>query len=123
MQSGKEVLSLRVLVCGSRHYKDSEKVHFFIKRMGISLLIVGGCRGADWLAVQAAQVYGIPFVEYPADWGRYGRAAGPIRNEKMLREGRPEFVLAFHENIRESRGTLDMLSRARRADIPFEVIS
>jgi hypothetical protein len=62
-------------------------------------------------------------MEYPAQWHKYGRAAGPIRNQQMLAEGKPDLVLAFHDDIDGSRGTKDMVNRARRAGVKVEVIS
>lgn len=69
------------------------------------------------------------FVEhesYPADWGKYGRAAGPIRNKQMLDEGEPDLVVAFSE-IRTtgllSTGTQNMVDLAKKAGVPVWVIS
>lgn len=60
---------------------------------------------------------------FPADWKRYGKAAGPIRNQQMIDEGKPDLVLAFHENINESRGTKDMVARARGIGIKVIIIT
>ena len=46
---------------------------------------------------------------FPAQWSKYGRAAGPLRNTQMLSEGNPDIVLAFHDNIKRSRGTRNMI--------------
>ncbi len=83
--------------------------------------VVITCRGADFLAVKAARACGIPYVEFPAEWERFGKSAGPIRNQKMLDEGKPDLVIAFHEDLEKSRGTKDMISRAFRKGIPFKV--
>jgi hypothetical protein len=56
-----------------------------------------------------------------AQWGRYGRAAGPRRNAQMLSEGRPDRVVAFHDHLSASVGTAHMLELARRAGLPSEV--
>jgi hypothetical protein len=61
---------------------------------------------------------GLWLVVHAADWSRHGRAAGPIRNAAMLAR-RPERVLAFPGP--ESRGTWDLVRRARRLGIPVEV--
>jgi hypothetical protein len=37
--------------------------------------------------------------EFPADWETHAKAAGPIRNRRMLEEGKPELVLAFKNGI------------------------
>jgi len=55
---------------------------------------------------------GIDVKEYQAEWAKYGIAAGPIRNKKMLVEGKPDIVLAFHNNITMSKGTKNMIKVA-----------
>ena len=74
------------------------------------------------MAGNAAEALGIAVESYPAQWHRYGRAAGPIRNLQMLVEGKPDAVLAFNNCIEKSRGTKDMVARATEAGIPTEVI-
>jgi hypothetical protein len=63
---------------------------------------------------------GIPVQPVPADWTTYGRAAGPIRNQRMLNEYHPNLVLAFPDP--ESRGTWDMVRRAEKANVEVRVI-
>ena len=79
-----------------------------------SVVIHGGARGADISADVCALAFGIDVEVYPADWAKHGKAAGPIRNAQMLREGRPDAVLAFPGG----RGTADMVRRAKRAGVP-----
>jgi hypothetical protein len=79
------------------------------------MIIEGEARGADRLARMAAEAHGYTVERYPADWSAYHRAAGPIRNRQMLREGRPHLILAFHDHIAESKGTADMIEQAMRA--------
>jgi hypothetical protein len=76
-------------------------------------LIAGGARGADTLAYEWAQARGIPAVVYKADWAKLGRAAGPIRNQRMLGEGNPNLVIAFPGG----RGTANMVRLAREAGV------
>ena len=60
---------------------------------------------------------------YPADWQRHGRAAGMRRNTRMLRQGRPERVIACTDDLTASHGTADMVRRAHAAGIPVLVVS
>lgn len=69
---------------------------------------------ANWL--------GLTIEAYGADWDTHGKAAGPIRNQRMLDEGQPEIVFAFTDDLAASRGTADMVRRARAADLPVYVI-
>lgn len=54
---------------------------------------------------------------YPADWS-IGRAAGPIRNKRMIVEGKPDLVVAFHDSLETSRRTRNMINQAISAGIP-----
>ena len=36
----------------------------------------------------------------------------------MLDEGKPDTVVYFHDNIERSKGTKDMVSRAKKAGLP-----
>ena len=111
-----------VLVCGSRDYTDYAKVYQCLKSLDVSLVIAGGCRGADALAIRAAKACGYPFREFPADWQKFGKAAGPIRNQRMLDEGKPDLVVAFHEDLENSKGTKDMIRRAKSQGVPVRLI-
>ena len=53
----------------------------------------------------------------------HGKAAGPIRNREMLRDGGPEMVAAFHTDLSQSKGTLDMVRIARSAGVPVKVFN
>jgi SLOG family YspA-like protein len=119
---------LRLLVCGSRDWTDADLLADVVDRLvaehgrvGV-VLIEGGARGADRLAGELARARGWQLETYPADWQRHGRAAGLRRNARMLHEGRPERVLAFTDDLTSSRGTADMVRRARAAGLPVLVV-
>lgn len=115
---------MRVLVCGSRNWADRATILRELSRFPQGTTVIeGGCRGADRLAAEIARELGFKVVEFRAEWQRYGRAAGPIRNRRMLDEGRPDLVLAFHAAIKKSRGTADMIRQARRAGVSVRVIT
>jgi hypothetical protein len=114
---------MKVLACGSRYYSNYQRILSVIKSLDIDLLIAGGCRGADTLAVLAARQCGIRFIEYPADWQRFGKSAGPRRNQQMLDMEKPGLLLVFHEDLARSKGSRDMLHRAIKADIPYRIFT
>ena len=64
---------------------------------------------------------GVPVEVYPADWTRYGKPAGPIRNRQMLNEGKPDMVIAFHDDLSVSVGTKDMVDIANAAGLPVRL--
>jgi hypothetical protein len=105
------------LITGDRNWTDKRLIQEWLKRLDITAVIEGGARGADALAGQSASELGIEVAEVPADWDKHGRAAGPIRNAEMLKLN-PDIVLAFHGNLRESKGTKDMVRRANKAGVP-----
>lgn len=139
---------MRVLVCGSRTFNDravvstvldglwqSAEVSYMVVDMAGMTLIEGGATGADALASEWAQNSPMhshnerpddpPFqhLQFHADWQQHGRAAGPIRNQQMLEEGEPDEVWAFVDKpLSESRGTADMVRRAKAAGIPTYVV-
>jgi hypothetical protein len=122
---------LRLLVCGSRTWTDGVLLAHAVEqvvaehgqgRAGV-VLIEGDARGADRLAGALARARGWELEVYPADWQRHGRTAGPRRNARMLREGRPERVIAFTDDLAGSRGTADMVRRAQGAGLLVLVVS
>jgi hypothetical protein len=78
------------------------------------VIITGGAKGVDSAAREWCIINGVKHQEYAADWALYGGAAGPIRNKRMLKEGKPDMVLAFSGG----RGTADMVEQARQAKVP-----
>jgi hypothetical protein len=109
---------MKILVTGDREFACFATVklayHYVEHTYGpIKTVVHGAARGADQLAGMVALDRNIGVVPMPAQWNRYGKGAGPIRNQRML-DDHPDIkvVLAFHENLKTSKGTKDMLSRA-----------
>lgn len=104
--------SYRVIVCGGREYRDSGHVWNVLGEIdetdGIAAIAHGGAPGADSEAGEWAKQNRKPVTVYRADWKRWGKAAGPTRNQKMLDEFKPDAVVAFPGG----RGTADMVRRA-----------
>jgi hypothetical protein len=114
---------MRILVCGDRNWTDYEMVLSALVELRPTVVIEGGARGADACAKLAAGLLGIDTLSFPADWKTLGKAAGPIRNQRMLDVGKPDLVVAFHDDLGRSKGTNDMLARAERANIPTRLIN
>jgi hypothetical protein len=74
------------------------------------------------MARKLAERIGWDVIKVPADWTKYGKAAGPIRNQEML-DMDPDLVLAFHSDLDNSKGTKDMVARARKKGVKVIVIS
>lgn len=112
----------KIIICGDRNWSDYESMLNFIKSLDkTSIIIQGGCRGADLLAKQAADECGLSCWTVNANWKTYGKAAGPKRNSEML-DCCPDFVVAFHSDIENSKGTKNMVEQARKKQIPVKII-
>jgi len=112
---------LRILVTGGRNYRDVATIRFW---MGVAFgkygelgqdvtLVHGGASGADSVAAHLASGLGWRVEPHFADWPTHGNAAGPIRNEQMVRKG-AHVCVAFPGG----RGTADCRDRAAAAGIP-----
>ena len=118
---------MRLLVCGGRNYADWDFLHTFLDRLEVlggircgnavygpvHVLINGGAKGADTLAVRWAEERGIKVETYTAQWSKYGDRAGPIRNIEMIRDGKPSMVVCFPGG----NGTAHMKEIAMRANV------
>ncbi len=113
-----------VIFCGDRNWTDRIAIRNQLLRQNKeSIIVEGGANGADTIAKEEAEKLGYTVKEYPADWNQYGPAGGPIRNQKMIKCEKPDMVIAFHNNLKASKGTLDMLTRARKAGIKAYLVS
>jgi predicted Rossmann-fold nucleotide-binding protein len=109
---------MRVLVCGGRDYKNRGQVFAALDRLmakhGALTIIEGGAVGADtfageWICMQRS----CQLVTEHATWEKYGKPAGPIRNQKMIDDHKPNLVIAFPGG----RGTADMVFKAQGAGV------
>ena len=107
----------RVLVCGGRDYHEIERFNRIMDaahaKEPFSVVIHGAYRGADMLARGWALSRQVEQLAFPADWKKYGESAGPLRNQRMIREGKPDIVVAFPGGA----GTADCIRQAEDNDI------
>lgn len=118
---------MRVLVCGGRDFSNWELLCNTLDNLydfdtdPYMTVISGGAKGADTLAEvwvrhsrTAEEDTQYIFSEvYLANWDKHGNSAGPIRNQQMLDEGRPDLVIAFPGG----KGTADMIRRSKKAGV------
>ena len=125
---------MKVLITGDRHYDEVEPILWILYGLTYHdkqlTLVEGEAKGADSLSREVAYHLNATFPElaiqvkkYPADWKRYGRAAGPIRNRQQFDEERPDVVIGFHNNIDSSSGTKDMLDYAKAQGATVYLVS
>lgn len=110
---------MKVLVCGGRDYSNwaygwlrLDQLHMEHDHK-IELVINGGASGADAMSSQWARERRIQWCEFPANFDRLGKPAGPIRNEIMVRIMQPDLVVAFPGGT----GTANCVSYANRYKI------
>jgi hypothetical protein len=128
----------RIVVTGGRNFSDRAKVYRVmdaaVERLGLSTLIEGEAGGLDTLAKEWAIDRGVPFEPYPAKWDEvdvpgaviryrngkpYNAAAGGLRNQQMIDDGKPDKAIAFPGGT----GTADMTKRLKAAGIQPYVIT
>lgn len=91
----------------------------------ITEVIYGGANGVDSMAKRWAAENGIPFKLFAADWVKYGKAAGPIRNKVMAQNGECLLALQYDEDIvkagKRGQGTKNMIETASAAGLRMHI--
>lgn len=121
---------VKVIVAGSRTANNFELVEkslmmYFkehkLHRADVEI-ISGTARGADQLGEQFANKYGLKLTKFPADWDKYGKSAGYIRNEEMAKYANENGILfAFWDG--KSKGTNHMINLAKKYSLTVIIIS
>jgi hypothetical protein len=106
----------RIAVVGSRHFGALERVRALGRSLGQiqsqrTIVVSGGAKGVDEVAIQEAKRLKLLTEVIPADWKKYGLAAGPIRNTELV--ARVDRVCVFWDG--QSRGTKDVMEKALAA--------
>lgn len=114
---------MKILVCGSRTFNNygllEEILDDYIENeyygdMDKNIIISGGANGADKLAEEYADYNEITKIIHLAEWDKYGKKAGHLRNQKMIDE-KPDLVIAFWDG--QSKGTADTIQKAKQNKI------
>ena len=110
---------MKIVIAGSRSITDYVALRRAIAQSDFSIgeVVCGTARGVDTLGELWAAEHNVPVRKFPANWGRFGRAAGMYRNAEMAEYGDGGLILWDGE----SRGTLDMIDKLRRLGKPVEV--
>ena len=118
----------RYIVAGGVHFEDYETLKTTLDDLFKEIpkdeleVVSGHAKGADSLGERYAEEKGIRCTVFPADWKKYGRAAGPIRNKQMLEYATEQEagLIAFWNG--ESKGTKNMISIAEKAGIEVKIV-
>lgn len=115
---------LRILVCGGRHFADydllEKTINDIVFESGCSdiEIVSGHCVGADRLGELYAEKYNVPVKIFPAEWKKYGKHAGPIRNKQMV-----DYISGFENKAvvafvsANTKGTRNTIALAGKANI------
>jgi hypothetical protein len=113
----------RICVNGSRSFNDYKKLEIKLNSLTAKLngnftFNLGAAKGADTLAQQYAEYYHIPYILFPALWDLEGKAAGILRNKRMLNES--DVLISFWDY--NSPGTKHAIEYAKHIGIGVCVI-
>ncbi|MBQ7912188.1 MAG: DUF2493 domain-containing protein [Clostridia bacterium] len=117
----------KILVCGGRHFESyillkvvlGKLIEKFYIDISKSELVSGHCQGADMLGEKYAEEYGVSVKRFPADWEKYKRKAGPIRNKQMI-----DYISGFENKLvvafttADTVGTRNTIKLAQKNNIP-----
>ena len=112
----------RLVVAGSRDFDDytllaAELDKLLAGKTNITI-VSGTARGADRLGERYAAEHNLQIERFPAEWEKYHKGAGPIRNAKMVQSA--DAVIVFWDS--ESSGTKNIIECARKEDISYRIV-
>lgn len=112
----------RVIIAGGRDFDDYDLVVSTMDKLLQNItepitIVCGMARGADTLGERYAISKGYEVARFPADWGKFGKAAGYKRNEQMAQNA--DALVAFWDG--SSRGTKHMIDLAHKYNLRVRV--
>ena len=111
----------RVIVCGSRRWRDRDKITNRLADLPSDTTVVhGGAGGADSIAGQEAEKLGLLVEIHKPDYGLHPHIGAPLKRNTKMAELGADLCIAFW--VGSSSGTAHMISEARRCGIPVEII-
>jgi len=115
--------SVVLAIVGSRSYNNYNHFSIHLKhyletyKLKIDRIVSGGANGIDTLAQKYATEHKIPITIHYADWARWGRSAGPMRNQLIINDA--THLVAFPDS--KSIGTWDSVNKAKKKHIPIKI--
>lgn len=109
---------MKIIIAGSRSITSPKIIREAIIQSKwqneITEVVSGGARGVDKLGEMWAIQNNIPIKRFPANWKKYGKKAGSIRNKEMAEYG-DRLIAIWNGN---STGTIDMVQQMKIAEKP-----
>lgn len=111
---------MKIAIVGSREFRKLHLVAEYVDTLPLDTVVVsGGAVGVDKEAERAARARGLAVQIFPADWPRFGKRAGMLRNAEIV--AACDSMVAFWDG--KSSGTKDSIARARKIGKPCTVIT
>ena len=117
---------LKIVIAGCRYYNNyneaKEYIDFCIreiKKNNTIVILSGGCKGADAIGERYAIENGYEIRKFVANWDKYGKAAGPIRNEQMAIEA--DYIICFWDY--KSRGTKSTINLCKKYNVNCKIVN
>ena len=112
----------KVIIAGTRTFNNypllRKKLDEFLADRTCVEIVSGGASGADSLGEKYALEKGFPLRRFVADWDRFSRAAGPIRNALMAEDA--DALVVFWDGSR--RGTASMIKEASKRHLRVQIV-
>ncbi len=110
---------MKVIIAGSRSITSYDRVKRAIEQSGFEIteVVSGRAEGVDKLGERYARDMKVGCKEFPADWGKHGRKAGFLRNQKMAEYA--DGLIAVWDG--RSNGTAHMINVARAKNLKVYV--
>jgi hypothetical protein len=102
---------MKIIVTGGRDYLITSHIYRVLNELQPDHVVHGDCKtGADAIATEWCRKNGVPYTAFPAHWSKQHRAAGPIRNGRMIHCSEADIVVAFPGG----RGVNDCVKQAKK---------
>jgi membrane-bound inhibitor of C-type lysozyme len=114
---------MKLIIAGSRNFTDYQKLktecdQLLQKHKNVEIVSGGHYKGADKLGIQYAHEKGFNLMKFPAEWNKFGKAAGPKRNKEMARYA--DALIVFWDG--NSKGTKSMINLAKNEGLKIRII-
>ena len=118
---------IKVIIAGTRDFNDyaflKKNVDYFLQGINPNSeeieIVSGNARGADKLGERYAKEHNLPVKLFPANWDKYGKTAGYLRNQEMANYS--DLLIAFWDE--KSKGTKHMIDIAKKQDLTVIVVA
>ena len=113
-----------VIIAGSRSFNDYDlmkrKMDYYLSNTELHNveIVSGTANGADKMGERYALESNIKLTKMPADWDKFGKSAGYIRNSAMAEYS--THCVVFWDGV--SKGTKHMIDLAKKSNLTLRVV-